>query len=984
MSDCAENTNPDLDGDGVLNPDDTCPMGDENWISSLATDFDNDGCQDATEDADDDNDGIADVIDTDNDNDGVSDAYEIAHYSDPHDYHQCGDSEPGGGDGCDDCAISGDLANDGPDANAFNDGDDFDGDGYCDAGDIDFDDDGIVNFNDGCPNGEIGWTSGPATDADGDGCRDATEDSDDDNDGWEDDQEIGCGSSPVDPLSQPVDSNSDGTCDGYQLRFVVDLPIGSGLPILDHQTVSSATSVAIDCTLIDVNVTVGMLTHTWDADVVLSLTSPGVTAITLSNGNGGSGDNYLETTFDDGASTPISGGSAPFTGAFRPQQPLSALNGSQARGTWVLSIQDTAGGDQGQLRRWELSLSCNHPFQDIDSDGIPDELDPDDDSDNAVDTADNCPRLPNANQRNSDGDALGDACDNCPLVANSNQADNDGDGLGDACDSDDDNDGWTDLDEIKCGTLPLNATSVPRDFDGDHLCDANDIDDDGDGIGDSRDNCPKVANQNQHDSDSDGVGDACDNCANLPNADQIDTDNDGLGDECDADDDNDGCPDAIDPLPLTTQPDTDGDTVGDSCDVAPWCDDRYDNDGDSFHPLAPLASPFNDCDCDDDNPSAYPGAPELCGDVDENCNYVSLPNDEEIGGYVGFAYDLSHFYGEPYWSDNIRDIAGAFTPNSIHGQNTGVIRFNYVWFHVAWWTPEFRLLPNDYVLSLRLMRFGGDSTYWLWPLVEPNTCASPISAPSWRYYDLPMNTWAWTTPLEFRITGDSCVPTVQIRGESPSPEFRSVYWDAVSVRRKCTARSDCYDGDQASVDYCSPIGCRGKCRTSTPLAAQGGSDGETCTDANRQCPDGYVATGLRLTHDTTLRTVELVCREILTPTTLSDTDIVQTHSCMPTAGADETFVRCTDVFADGVAVGQIVRTSEDGTSMQSIGVTCASLSSQSTTSTHGPPDPRFFLHRGDTAKLRPRTASLWNGTDNGQCRRTNSNAVLRPNASAVG
>ena len=43
---------------------DSCPSGENNWIS-ISTDHDGDGCKDdSTEDLDDDNDGISDDIDT--------------------------------------------------------------------------------------------------------------------------------------------------------------------------------------------------------------------------------------------------------------------------------------------------------------------------------------------------------------------------------------------------------------------------------------------------------------------------------------------------------------------------------------------------------------------------------------------------------------------------------------------------------------------------------------------------------------------------------------------------------------------------------------------------------------------------------------------------------------------------------------------------------------------------------------------------------
>ena len=59
----------------------------------------------------------------------------------------------------------------------------------------------------------------------------------------------------------------------------------------------------------------------------------------------------------------------------------------------------------------------------------------DSDHDGVADVCDNCPAVPNPDQRDGDGDGIGDACDNCPDEPNVAQSDSDGDGIGDACDT---------------------------------------------------------------------------------------------------------------------------------------------------------------------------------------------------------------------------------------------------------------------------------------------------------------------------------------------------------------------------------------------------------------------------------------------------------------------------------------------------------------------------------------------------------------------
>jgi subtilisin-like proprotein convertase family protein len=95
--------------------------------------------------------------------------------------------------------------------------------------------------------------------------------------------------------------------------------------------------------------------HTWVSDLELDLTSPGGNTIQLSSKNGGMGDHYQGTIFDDQAALPISAGSAPFNRRYRPEQPLSIFADQPVTGVWTLTMRDVTSGDIGSVLAFSLT-----------------------------------------------------------------------------------------------------------------------------------------------------------------------------------------------------------------------------------------------------------------------------------------------------------------------------------------------------------------------------------------------------------------------------------------------------------------------------------------------------------------------------------------------------------------------------------------------------------------------------------------------------
>ncbi len=135
----------------------------------------------------------------------------------------------------------------------------------------------------------------------------------------------------------------------------VELPLlvpDTGVPILVDLPVVGFPDDAV-VSDVDVNLSID---HTKVGDLDLILIAPNGTRVVLSSGNGGNGANYTDTTFDDDATVAIAAAAPPFTGRFRPEQPLSAVNGVLANGNWRLEVGDSVPGVVGMLRSFSLTI----------------------------------------------------------------------------------------------------------------------------------------------------------------------------------------------------------------------------------------------------------------------------------------------------------------------------------------------------------------------------------------------------------------------------------------------------------------------------------------------------------------------------------------------------------------------------------------------------------------------------------------------------
>ncbi len=580
--DIDDNGNADLDGDAdglVDNPADT----DDDGIADVVDDntavfgglgipdTDGDGIVD-TEDLDDDNDGITDVVELatapangDTDGDGIPDNLDLDADNDG-----INDVLESGGTDTNDDGIADGVVGTTPTSNGIpatagtgNTPPDTDNDGQPDFQDLDSDNDTVsdlVEGGSGAPDAnDDGVADGP--DADQDGIVDAADGDDvnfgDMNDPTLPDTDNEGTPDYIDPDSDDATDNTVDAADGT--GDDIDGTPNSGLDadadgLVDNPADSDEDGIA---DVVDANIPIfgGLGTLDTDGDGIpdtedLDDDNDGITDVTElasapTNGDtdgDGIPDNLDLDSDNDGINDVLESG------------------GTDADGD---GMADGVVGTTPTTNGIPATAGTGNTPPDTDSDGQPDFQDLDSDNDTVSDLVEGGSGAPDAND---DGVADG--------------PDADQDGIVDAADGDDVNFG--DLNDPALPNTDSDSQNTPDYIDPDSDNPAENTVGATDGTGDDIDGTPNSGLDadgdglvdNPADIDDDGIADVVDD--NIPvfgGLGTLDTDGDGIPDTEDLDDDNDGITDVTELASAPANGDTDGDGIPDNLDL------DSDNDG---------------------------------------------------------------------------------------------------------------------------------------------------------------------------------------------------------------------------------------------------------------------------------------------------------------------------------------------------------------------------------------------------------------------
>jgi photosystem II stability/assembly factor-like uncharacterized protein len=140
------------------------------------------------------------------------------------------------------------------------------------------------------------------------------------------------------------------------------------LPLLDPGETSNEMNVEVNPEFLDsyslsgITVVLDTIYHSNVSDLVILLEHEGVTD-TLVMQPAYSGADFLNCKLSDASSVLIDEAEPPFTGIYKPYNPLSVFSGMDPNGVWTLKIIDLVSGNSGTLEAWGLKLYFDSPSE---------------------------------------------------------------------------------------------------------------------------------------------------------------------------------------------------------------------------------------------------------------------------------------------------------------------------------------------------------------------------------------------------------------------------------------------------------------------------------------------------------------------------------------------------------------------------------------------------------------------------------------------
>jgi subtilisin-like proprotein convertase family protein len=150
-------------------------------------------------------------------------------------------------------------------------------------------------------------------------------------------------------------------------NFTFDQSFVGSIPIPDNDGTGITASLFVNpppiptgAVITGINIFNLNITHTYNADLDISLTNPDAVSIDLSSGNGDDADGYVNVAFSDTSPTTLPTSSAVITGTYHSEIPLAVLLGGTIAGNWSLKVVDHDNDDTGSLTSWGIRFLVNY------------------------------------------------------------------------------------------------------------------------------------------------------------------------------------------------------------------------------------------------------------------------------------------------------------------------------------------------------------------------------------------------------------------------------------------------------------------------------------------------------------------------------------------------------------------------------------------------------------------------------------------------